>query len=189
MLLLSPHESEVLMKSKFKLPLSKLKRKSRNWNKETWEKYLSSFETNLSETIVSPKIYSDLIENLTESIFQNEICTASDDLFDLQTAFGTLTSLEKKALSLLFWEGKSEREAGQVMKIDRRHLRSLKQRAFRKIKNILLPTSHLIEGENSFPSKNREVQNGSKPLEMAQDKTSITTKRRSRNRTLEENRI
>lgn len=122
------------------LPIEALKRVSRRWRCNTWERYLNSIGTPQRE-IVTGK-YELLLQRCgkfpaTQNPESNGLSNRS---LDLAPVLSSLNPTERLIIEGVFWEGRSERELGRILNMERRTVRSHKGRALKKLKRLLSPT-------------------------------------------------
>lgn len=125
------------------------------WSAETWEKYLTWFESlegQRAESLLPPRRYIEICESQPESIFVFAQSNADDDLRALVSQYLlTLTEQQQRVIEMIFWDGRSERFVSQTLGINRGSVHRLKIRAINKIKDLLKRgcSSRIMRGENS----------------------------------------
>ena len=128
-------------------PDEHLKMLTPSWDAKTWEKYLSwidSHDPQTTETLLPPKKYDELCDQTEESIFVNAESGADNDLRSFVAKYlMQLTPQQRRVLEMIFWEGRSEREAARSMSLNPSTVHRLKKRAFNKIKGLIKGGQHL----------------------------------------------
>lgn len=136
-------------------PTEYLKTLTSSWDAQTWERYLSWFEersSRTSETLLPPRKYDKLCDELEESIFVNSESGADKDLRARVAEYLlTLTDHQRRILELIFWDGRSERYVAQQLGIKQSTVHTLKKRAFKKIRALIEGVCRLpyMRGPNS----------------------------------------
>ncbi len=136
-------------------PEAHLRSLTPGWNAETWEKYLSWFQSQegqRAESLVSVRRYIELSESKQESVFDFSQSAADDDLRALVSQYlSTLTEQQQRVIEMIFWDGRSERFVANALAINQKSVHRLKIRAVNKIKVLLKGglTSRIMKGENS----------------------------------------
>lgn len=154
------------------LPLSdeELKSVCHTWNEQTWEEYLNTIEGKSSGQLFGPGVYQDLCEENFRSIFADTANENNDEVrFRVEKALEALSEhSEKQAFVIkeIFWNGKSQHEIADLLRIQQNAVFDLKQRAIKNLRKIMkdlqaLVNPPLMKGENkSFleESQNRTDQ-------------------------------
>ena len=133
------------------------------WNQATWEKYLDWYDVPRPESLVRPKTYRKICEATEESLFVNAQSNADDELKARVSSFlSKLTDQQKVVINLIFWEGRSEREVAELLKINHKSVHRLKVRALKKIRGLLVggPASRIMKGKVNFAPVTTGVENG-----------------------------
>lgn len=132
---------------------SKLKLVSKKWDTKTWNAYLDSLDTTISEQQLSPAYYDDKAEEM-ESTWEQAQSDADQDTKDFITnLLKTLTPQQNKIITMIFWEAKSESIIADELKISRYTVKTVKARTLKllskKIKKVS-PNSPFMRGENKL---------------------------------------
>lgn len=77
----------------------------------------------------------------------------------VELAMRVLTANESLVIWRLFWDGRTEREIGVMMRRSRRTIRTWKERAFEKLRLLLSPIYLIIEGA-ALPKADRNSSSG-----------------------------
>lgn len=154
MLIVKP-EAPWLLESGKATPEQHLRTLTPYWNAETWEKYLTWFESQegqRAESLVYPRTYTELCESQEETIFAYAQSNADDDLRALVNEYLiSLTEQQRRVIELIFWDGRSTRYVAQAIGISHQSVLRLKVRALNKIRELLKggASSRIMRGENS----------------------------------------
>lgn len=147
-----------------------LKTLTPGWSTETWDRYLTWFEGQGSESLISPWRYDKVCEESTESIFEFAQSNADDELRNRVAQFlAELTEQQRQVIEMIFWHGRSERYVARELGIKQVSVHGLKKRALNKISGLLKGaiTSPFVRGEISpLFAETREV-NGKEVLDLA----------------------
>lgn len=152
-------------------PDEHLKTLTPSWSAETWERYLTWFETPRSESLLTPWRYDQICEESTESIFEFAQSNADDDLKNrVESYLRFLTGQQRQVVEMIFWEGRSERYVAQQLGINHKSVHRLKLRALKKITQLLKggPSSRLMRREISLLSTETGDTNGKEVLDLAE---------------------
>lgn len=150
-------------------PDEHLKTLTPSWSAATWEKYLKWYEDlegQRAESVVPPKKYDDICDNLEESIFVYAESSSDQDLRELVGEY--LKSLSKKqqlVLNMIFWKGRSERYVAQKLGMKQQAVNQLKKRALSKIKDLAqnVVASRIMRGEDFIFLISKGEENGKQP--------------------------
>jgi hypothetical protein len=154
-MLIAKAEAPWLLENGKVTPEAHLRTLTPYWNAETWEKYLTWFESKegqRAESLVPPRRYVEMCESQQDSIFVFAQSNADDDLRALVSEYLlTLTEQQRRVIEIIFWDGRSERFVSQALGINRGSVHRLKIRATNKIKDLLKGgcSSRIMKGENS----------------------------------------
>jgi len=141
------------------LPDLELFKVSRKWTPEQWEQYLVSIETPLTEEQVYADHFDRLAENAEYSIFDLAQITVSPVVVKhVRKLVSKLTKRQREVVEILFFNSKSERDAGYELGLTRNAVVQLKARALKHLLRLL------AEGVSTFPlvkgrKKKREASN------------------------------
>ncbi len=113
---------------------SQLKIISRSWDRDTWEKYLSSLETPGKEILIRPRNYKRLRER--NHIYEN-FPGFSITSGKLKNALHRLTKKQQKIIFLFFFEGLSHRKIALRMNISHSCVLKMKHRALKSLKKLI----------------------------------------------------
>lgn len=154
MLVVKP-EAPWLLENEKVTPEAHLRTLTPYWNADTWEKYLTWFESQegqRAESLVPPRRYVEMCESQQESIFVFAQSNADDDLrARVGEYLTTLTDLQRRVIEMIFWDGRSTRYVAQALGIRHQSVSRLKVRAINKIRDLLQggATSRIMKGESS----------------------------------------
>lgn len=151
-------------------PDEHLKRLAPSWSPETWERYLSWYETPRAESLVTSRKYDQICEEAAESVFANIQSSADDDLkIQVSGYLAGLTGQQRRVIELTFWEGRSERFVARELGISQVSVHGLKKRALNKISGLIKGaiTSRTMRGEISPFSTDAGEVNDKKVLDLA----------------------
>ena len=111
---------------------------SRSWDAKTWERYLSTIETPLSECLIPTKKLYALAEKSGNGLFicEGEAANALPSK-KLEHALEQLTFKQRHVLELTFFRAKSSRQASMILGISQSTVRDLKRKALRNLKRLL----------------------------------------------------
>lgn len=129
-------------------PLSKasLEIASRKWSAVTWERYLQSLETQQEEILV--KDFSSKLDRFdkSESISRERQEPEEEvDLAALERHLEKLPMMEKLVIKTIFFDGIGEREAAELLQMSRWLMRSVKERAIKRLRSQQSPTDTYLE--------------------------------------------
>lgn len=147
----------------------KLKTISRQWDQETWEKYLNYFDGTLSEQQFHPNAYDEMSEKMEKSCWELTQSDADRDSKSLvNSLFKELSTHQRKILKMIFWDGRSERFVARELKLSRSTVKVIKRRALKRLNALLRsevsPISPLMRGKdfsNATGSKNAKSKTAS----------------------------
>ena len=149
------------------LPLNDeaLKSVSRTWDEQTWEAYLNTIEGKSSGQLFGPGVYQDLCEENIRSIFADTANENNDEIkSSVEKVLEVLSEHSGKQASVIreiFWNGKSQHEIADLLRIQQSSVFDLKQRAVKNFKKIMKDLQGavnppLMKGENkSFLEESR----------------------------------
>jgi len=141
-------------------PLSteQLQRVSRNWSQETWERYLKTLESPLSESQVSSKKYARISEESASSVFDFVQPSSNErNLPRLRQALNTLTFKQRLVVDFIFYGSQSSREVASRLAISQSTVRDLKRKALKNLRAALQGgalTSPLVKGQSKKEAPN-----------------------------------
>ena len=144
-------------------PDEHLKKLTPKWDEATWERYLEWYDVPRPESLVRPRTYKKISEAADESLFVHSQSNADDELKARVTSFlSKLTDQQRTVINLIFWEGRSERETAELLKINHKSVHRLKVRALKKIKGLLVggPGLRIMKGKVNFVPSTTGVKNG-----------------------------
>ncbi len=99
-----------------------------------WERRIQSTEWHLKEELVSPAGFDILCEKATKTIFNIAEEAKNEPLKRaIQKAISELSPNQRKIIQFIFWEGMSEQEIANAIKIPRKTISNRKFAAFREI--------------------------------------------------------
>ncbi|MGE3756117.1 MAG: RNA polymerase sigma factor [Pseudobdellovibrionaceae bacterium] len=128
-----------------------LKEVSKNWDQETWERYLQYLDGTLSEQQIRPYDYDDMAEKMDFTCWTFSQSDADDDIKKFVGAIlKTLTRQQQRILKMTFWEGRSERFIADELRISRSTVKTLKKRVLKRLAKELKgvsPVSPLVRGK------------------------------------------
>ena len=113
-----------------------LKKISKSWNAETWEKYLNWCESPLKEAQISTKGYDFMAENLEESVFISAPIIDYEAKSIVQNLLKHLTIRQRQILELIYYKNYSEREIANKLNISRSVVKSTKKKALTKLRQF-----------------------------------------------------
>lgn len=99
-----------------------------------WERRIQPMEWHLKEELVSPNGFDMLCEKTTKTIF-NIVDEAKNESMKrtVQQVISKLSPNQRNILHLIFWEGLSEQEIADNIKVPRKTISNRKFAAFREI--------------------------------------------------------
>ena len=113
-----------------------LKKISKDWDEKTWEDYLSSLESERSESLIDPDLYDLLKEEFPcpkyEFIPDSRRTKKLKKL--LKNALHRLSEKQQKIIFFIFFEGLSTRETALKMNISHTGVLKLRDRALNSLK-------------------------------------------------------
>lgn len=127
-----------------------LRKISESWDQETWEQYLTWYETPRSESLHPQRRYDQLCETSTESIFILAQSNSDNDLKKrVSTYLAVLTQQQRQVIEMIFWEGRSERHVARDLGINHKSVHRIKFRALKKISSLIKegPSSRTMRGK------------------------------------------
>ena len=133
-------------------------RVSKNWDKSTWDQYLSTLEGGLKEKKPRSKKYDKLCESQVISIFVTEDIPTEKNI-PLQKALKKLTAKQKEAVKLYYFEQLTMKQIAGSLHIS---IDSVQDRLSGAVKKLgLLMGKYplhcpIVRGENIFDSKRRD---------------------------------
>lgn len=135
-----------------------LKEVSKDWDQETWEKYLNSLDATLSDQQLKPYEYDYLAENAELTCWDLSQSSADNEAKDfVANLLKLLTPQQQIIIQMNFWEGRSERYIAEELRVSRNTVKTLKKRVLRRLARHLKrvsPISPLVkEEENSSVTK------------------------------------
>ena len=137
-----------------------------------WERYLESIEVTLSDQQLAPWTYDEMAEKMEFNCFEFSQTDADDDTKNyVAQIMKDLPPQQKKILSMIFWEGRSERFIAAELKVSRSTIKSAKKRALKRLSAQLRhmpPISPFMRGEISPVSLEKGAANDKTVLELAQ---------------------
>ena len=113
------------------------------WSADTWELFLvetvegsSSYQR---EDLINPCAYAGGLDEMTRSIWECVSSQESDDLLSRIRRYirDHLTARQQQIIRLTFWDGLSERAAGEVIGVGRSTVAVQKRRSFKKLKKLI----------------------------------------------------
>ncbi len=132
---------------------SEIKLVSKDWSLSTWEKYLDSLDTSLSDQQLNPRDYDEIAEKMEFGCFEFSQTDADEETKDkIAAVMKNLSPQQQKILAMIFWQGRSERFIAFELRLSRSTVKTLKKRALRKLTALLKqvsPVSPLMRGEKS----------------------------------------
>lgn len=117
---------------------------SKTWSADDWETYLTSLDGGIEGLQLDPQYFDDTCENLTRSIFDNEvddISLAKKEL--ISKTINSLSEVDRKIIENIFFHGLSEAQVAESLKISQPALHFRKIRILVHLKNN--PIVRLIE--------------------------------------------
>lgn len=150
-------------------PDEHLKMLTPSWSAATWEKYLKWYEDlegQRAESVVPPKKYDDICNNLEESIFVYAESSSNQDLRELVGEYlKSLSNKQQLVLNMIFWKGRSERYVAKSLKMDPASVHRTKIRALNKIKDLAkkVSSSRIMRGEDFIFLISKGEENGKQP--------------------------
>jgi DNA-binding NarL/FixJ family response regulator len=137
------------------LPESVLKTETKNWNQKTWEAYLRSIETPISESLTSATCFEAALDSgksINEFLASAASRTTQGKVL---SALQLLTPKQRSIIQMTFWSGMSEREVAASLGISRSSVKTTKKRTLRKMQGLDVFKSTVVEFRTgSAPCRN-----------------------------------
>ena len=116
---------------------SELKKACRTWDSKTWEDYLAWYQGRRREALVSPSIYTKRGEELTGSIFEGfgQSCSSKTQRLAEQL-LRSLPAKDAEVLRLIFFEGRTQREIGAIVRRSQSRVFQIKNSAILGISGL-----------------------------------------------------
>lgn len=112
-----------------------IKEVSGNWTVETWEYYLLTIEKPLKERLLEPRLYDELAARQDETVFQKFCISANPNTQKLiKLLLEGLSPMQRTVIEKIFFDGRTEREAAELLNISRSSVCVYKKRALDRIK-------------------------------------------------------
>ena len=113
------------------LSIDELKKLSKNWTPEEWEKYLEGLEGKRTEYLFKS---GNEISRFSEGVSWAGSADPDDPRVQvLREIMATLPARHQEILDLIFWQGLSERKAAEALGVSRRTLVVLCHRILRRL--------------------------------------------------------
>lgn len=136
------------------IPTEQIMNLCQNWDPPTWERYLKWYESGRHEALVPATLYSEKCEQMKESIFSEFGYHTSPEKTQLcEDLLNELPKMERRVLSLVFLNGKTEREIAAEVNRSQPGVHQIKNRALlrlqRGIQGNEVITRRYMRGEDS----------------------------------------
>ncbi|MGZ3748398.1 MAG: sigma factor-like helix-turn-helix DNA-binding protein [Pseudobdellovibrionaceae bacterium] len=136
------------------IPTEQLKQICQSWDPPTWERYLKWYESACREALVPTTIYSAQCDQREESIFSEFGYETSPERTQLcDELLHELPEIERNVLSLIFLNGKTEREIAAEVNRSQPGVHQIKTRALLRLQRGLrgneVITRQYMRGEAS----------------------------------------
>lgn len=140
------------------IPTEKLKQVAQGWNRETWDDYLSWFESSLGVRVITPKIYELLSDSQTDSVFaQFDQNTDQRLTAKCDRLLASLPFREREVLRLLFIAGKTQFSVAAQLNLSQQRISQIKENALGRLRRghqgNKLVTREYMGGECFSPSR------------------------------------
>lgn len=109
-----------------------LKRVSKDWEADTWERYLKTTEVGTKEKNIRPRKYDEICENLIESIFYSHEVSDEKNIF-LRKQIRKLTPKQKEAIRLHYFKRLTLQQTADELKISIDSVRDRLEGAVKKL--------------------------------------------------------
>ena len=110
-----------------------LKRLRSQWDNPDfglWNQYLRLLDGSVKEAQVDPKKFDRLCATMTRPVFEGAKSNVHDDtLYAVENLLNMLTPTQQKILRMTYWDGLSERQIAQILRIPRSTVNLWKQYA------------------------------------------------------------
>jgi len=138
------------------LPLAELREVSRDWSSETWEKYLETIEGAQNDIIVGN--FDETLKKFAKRQLEStpEEPARADRDVNLEPFLKQLPASERAVIRAMFFEGLSEREAGEKLNLTRRAILTLKYRGLKLLRSLLSS----VQLNNVHPFRRQNVMVG-----------------------------
>lgn len=138
---------------------AEIKRRSRYWSLDTWERfvaYLDEQDSQTTESMVSPNRIEDELKDYTYELQLFEEPKIAPDYSDLLEAQASLDFVRRTVIQKIYFEGFSVRDTAQFLKCPSSTVQDLKSSALSMICEKIPDSSPLVRGKSEFlPRKER----------------------------------
>lgn len=144
-----------------RIPAPLLKIFARDWNVETWDLYLESFEKPAKEKYVSTKHWADLVAKTTENIFDYSQSPASDDLHqEVDSSVKVLPSFHRQVVRMTYWHNMSVRAIAKALGLPKSTVYDMITGAQRTLRVLLkIELGHFALNEGTIHNFKKEREN------------------------------
>jgi DNA-directed RNA polymerase specialized sigma24 family protein len=138
-----------LTSSEVEIPTFVLREICKGWDRETWERYLSWYESSIREKLIDQDLYDDICDRQTQSIFS--LFDQDNSIENKKLCESLLRSIpqeESKVLRLVYFQGKTIRDIAYETNQSKSTVHFLKNKGLKRLQRgqdgEKLDTRHLM---------------------------------------------
>lgn len=131
------------------LPDDVLKIESKSWNEKTWDTYLKTIETPISESLTSATSFQAALDS--GNSINDFLATATDPSTQekVRSALQQLTPRQSSIIKMTYWSGMSERKIASTLGVSRSSVKTTKKRTLQKMQGLDVFKSTVLEFRTS----------------------------------------